>query len=475
VGGLRVIDSDVTAVLAEDGFLQSLNGSLVANLSLQAQPALELKFGRVLEILKSDSNAMGDLAGFQDAGPNEWRRKDGAAIVAGWSRQHKSSVWRVSLPEEIIWIDDKSGAIVRRVSPRLYGPTRGCNVRHRDWPRAANGRATSLKEAPSGTKVAKITCEAEESSGTCKWHLQRQPFGFSHGIARIQDENGAEAEDQEACSSNDTPSFTATNGDALREQGAFYIANQMRFYINKNVWTQIAPRRDANVDIHLDDSTIRNANGNPSAHFNPITTSIHAHRLRAQQQVLMHEYGHYVVWTYGRHGSISGLSYNCEQGIDEGRALHETLANVFAGLYALDSADINPRYGAYSGLVAAPNPHTNAASLRSHDVFCTDNEGDPHEKGEAFEQAVWELLFNQNCTVDNCTDTTGHGNRIWVDESRADVLRHVGAALGYALKVLGENTTHAQVAAQMIVKIGLDSGSATKARAKRVFLHHGVL
>ena len=182
----------------------------------------------------------------------------------------------------------------------------------------------------------------------------------------------------------------------------------------------------------------------------------------------MHEYGHYVVWTYG------DLSYNCDQSRDEGAALNETLGNVFAGLYGLDSNEINPRYGAYSGLVGAPAPHTDDSSLLRNDVNCSESQ-DVHGHGEAFEQAVWELLFNRDCTIDNCTSTIGHGNRIWVGASRDDVLRHVGAALGFSLKVLGQNITHSQVAAQMIEKIRLDSGSSTANRARSVFTHHGVL
>ena len=190
----------------------------------------------------------------------------------------------------------------------------------------------------------------------------------------------------------------------------------------------------------------------------------------------MHEYGHYVVWTYSNNPIPgSGLSSNCAQGSDEGRAVHETLANVFAGLYARSNGDIDPRYGAYVGLIAAPVPHTNAASLLMHDVFCTANQGDPHEKAEAFEQVVWELLFNRNATLDSTTAASGQGNRIWVGESKENVVRHVGAALGFALKSLGENITHQQIAAHMIVKIGRDSGSLTATRARSVFVHHGVL
>lgn len=149
------------------GGLSRFEWGVVPNRSPQAQPALKLS--RVLAILKNETKAraIGDLDGFQDAGQNEWRRKDGAVIQAGWSRQHKGAGWRAWLPEEIIWIDDKSSAIVRRDSQRVYGPTRGCDVRHRNWTRAANGRATSIAETSAATMVSRITCEADESFGTC--------------------------------------------------------------------------------------------------------------------------------------------------------------------------------------------------------------------------------------------------------------------------------------------------------------------
>jgi len=230
---------------------------------------------------------------------------------------------------------------------------------------------------------------------------------------------------------------------------------------------QVSPNRDQNVDIHADDSGVVDDNGNPNA-ISVISGKAFARIKVSRQQTMMHEYGHYVVWTY------DDVSNYCEQGSDEGDALDETLANVFAGLYARDSRDINPKYGAYSGLTGAPSPHTDADSLLLQDVNCSSGE-DPHGLGEAFEQAVWELLFNRNCNIDNCTSSSGGGDRIWTGANRDEVVRHVGASLGFALKSLGANITHSQVAAQMVVKIRRDSGRETGNRARAVFVHHGVL
>ena len=468
VGNLRVLDSDLTAIFAEDGFLQSLNGGIVPNRIPEARPSLSL--ARILEVLKQDSKAkaMGDLDGFQEAGNNISRRADGAIIEAGWSRHQQGPTWRASLPEEIIWIDDKTGAVVRRQSQRNHGPTTTCSVRHRNWPRATDGRATSLAETTSANMVTSITCEADQVWNTCYWKLKREPFLWRHGIARIDDVNGGEQEDAQSCASSTAPTFLGSNGDGLREQGAFYIANQMRFFINQNVWAQVSPNRDQNLDIHVDDNGVVDDDGDPSAYFNDFWQSIRSHQSRSQQETLMHEYGHYVVWTY------DDVSNECEQGSDEGDALDETLANVFAGVYARDSRDIDPKYGAYSGLAGAPSPHTGDSSLLLQDVNCSSGD-DPHGLGEAFEQAVWELLFNRNCTIDNCTSLSENGDRIWPGSGRDEVVRHVGASLGFALRALGANITHSQVAAQMIVKIRRDSGTQAGNRARAVFVHHGVL
>lgn len=182
----------------------------------------------------------------------------------------------------------------------------------------------------------------------------------------------------------------------------------------------------------------------------------------------MHEYGHYIVWTY------DDLSSNCVQGEDEGSAVNETLAEIFSGFFARVNRKIDARYGAYSG--TGTDPHTGPDTVLLHDINCAGGDNYGHDLGGAFEQAVWELLFNRDCSIDACSrDTRTNGNRIWRRASRDDVQRHVGAALGYALNVLGQNVTHQQVAAQMLEKISSDSGRETKNRARAVFIHHGVL
>jgi hypothetical protein len=474
MGALRVLDSEVTAALTASGTLESINGTPFVNRNPGAQTLLGID--RAITVLVKDARdagpaataALGEMGAFKPNTPNKWRRGDGATIEAGWSVRHNAVVWRAFLPRAVIWIDDANGIIVRRESQEdAWGDSevRRANVRHRDWPRGDDGRATSLNEIPGFppvTLVEQLRVGGDEWWGTCFWHLKRQPFGFPHGIARIQDEIGGEQEVSQPCSSGIRPSFTRSNGDALREQGAFYIASQMRHFIDQNVWSQAAPNRDSNIDFHMDDA------GVPTAVFNNFFTSIRANPSFGQQDVLMHEFGHYVVWTYD---DVSG---NCDPGRDEGDSIDETLANVFGQLFAADDPEIDPTYGALEGFALnnGPAPHTNTSSSITQNITCA-TANNPAD-GQAFQQAIWELMFNRDCTSDTCTSASGVGNTIWVGESQEAVITHVGAALGRALQVLGQNITHSQIRAQIILKIRTDSGNATANRARAVFEHHGI-
>jgi hypothetical protein len=274
--------------------------------------------------------------------------------------------------------------------------------------------------------------------------------------------NGGEREVIQSCSASNRPSFLGTSGDSLREQGAFYAANQMRGFIEQNVWDSVDPNRDSNVDIHMDDPDP------PTASFDNFWTSIEVNQSFGQLESIMHEYGHYVVWTY------DDVSQECDPGTDEGDSLDETLANVFAELYARDSPDIDPTYGAIGGFAFGNGPaaHTNANSLITQNVQCA--QANDVLDGQAFQQAVWELLFNRDCDLGTCASTSGTGTRIWEDTSREQIIKNVGAALGFALRSLGENITHSQVRAQMIRKIRSDSGDSAADRAREVFRHHGI-
>lgn len=448
IAGLNVLDGGITATFWSDGSLASVNG-VVANWGpVEDEP---------------------DLADIAAAFATEDVIVEDGTVERGLSLQYGGVVWEYRSDGHLVVLDEATRVIVRTDDGIEHLPVGPCNIARRNFPRSGS-TATSLVEG-SGTLTEEITCEANDVFGTCDWQLRRELVNFQHGIDRVLDGDGAEAQVSQACSSGNVPQFTATNGDSLREQGAFYVENQMRFFIDQNVWSQVANSLEDNVQITVDDS------GVTRAEFNPATRNIRCNQNCTgfgccDQDVLSHEYGHYVVFTYG--GSMDN---QCSPGADEGNALDETLANAFGLLFWLDDDQTNAQYGALDGYAGNNGPlaHTNGTNDLTAAPSCPNGDAPNAEDGQPFLQAAWELMFNRDCTLDTCATTSGFGNRIWPTLGEETVLTRVGASLGFALSVLGTNNiTHDLVRAQMRARILNDADLDTATRAQRVFSHHGL-
>ena len=448
--GLKVLDGEITASFWADGSLHSLNGRLATWGILDDAPVL------------ADVVSAFAVHGV-DATRGTLER--GLSIqYGGVVREHRDGPNGVVLDEE--------SQVVLRTDDSQEPVTGPCNIRRFDVARSG-ANASNLLET-TNTITETITCEAADVFGNCYWELRREPSGFDHGIGRVMDYDGAEQQVVQACSSGAVPQFTGTNGDALREQGAFYIENQMRFFIDQNVWSQVgSPTQQANVRITVDNPNVA------TAAFNSFYTDIDCNQNCGgnpsnccTQDVLSHEYGHYVVWTYG-----GNFDDQCTAGTEEGNALDETLANVFGELFWLDDDQTNAQYGAIGGfaLFNGPSAHTTTGTILAAAPSCPAGQAPNATDGMPFQQAVWELMFNRDCTLDACAATSGVGNRIWPLLGEEAVLTRVGASLGFALSVLGtDNITHGMVRAQMRQRIIADADSATGIRAQRVFSHHGL-
>lgn len=467
VGGLRIWDAEVTASFWNNGDIHSINGILyAAEYRAATPPAASLD--EVLAIVTHDLGISVEAASFAPQavdGMTRFVRDDGFWAERGYNIRREAVEWRAWMPEGDVRIDETLGVVVDMFSHEDYGydgVTTACNVRRPNYPRDVNGLATSLN-TQSGTQVSGLTCGGDDWFGTCYWHLKRQPAGLSHPIARVDDANGSEQEIVQACTSGATPSFTDTGGDYMREQTAFWSSHAMRGFILQNVWANITPNRTANVDSHHDDEIF----GGPCGAWSDIFTAIYMPTAcSGQGDQWMHEYGHYVVWSY------DDVSNECIAGSNEGNPLDETLANCFAMVTATDDSSISPDYGALASLAnQGPAPHTTAGTIQILQVNCAVDE---HFIGRPFEQAVWEILFNRNCSNGTCSSTSGFGNQLWVGESQEAVIDHVGTALGSALKVLGPNITFAQVRAQFVSRVRTDSGNTIGDRVLAVFSHHSI-
>lgn len=462
VGGLKVLDMEVTAAFWPSGRMQSLNGRVLPhNHVAETMPRLGY-----MDVVAVASRAIVVDAPTSDWFPSEpgvWRTETGLVVQFGYSLQFETAAWRVDTENDFILIEDETEHILD-MGTLNRGATGPCNIRVQDQPRSG-GFATSLQES-SNTRTEEITCEAADLFGTCYWELRREPSGFDHSIGRVLDSDGAEQQVIQACSSSAVLQFANTNGDALREQGAFYTTAQMRFFTNQNVWSQVSPASQSNVRTTVDDSS------QSCAAFFPFYTDINCNSAGGccDVDVLSHEYGHYVNWTYG------GFSQICTAGSDEGNSVEETLATDFGLLYLMDDDETKPQYGAIGGAMVgnAPSAHTNNASILTHSVNCSTT-ALQRSSGQPFSQAIWELSWNSDCTSDSCQATdTSNKSTIWTSLNREAVLTELGTAMGFALSTLGQNVTYGQVRAQIRAKIQADSGSATATRAQRVFSHHGL-
>jgi hypothetical protein len=454
--GLRLLGSEVTVTLHADGALHSINGYLREPAAWAQDPSLTVE-----DVAQRLGEAVPALAGKwsprTSALGRNYAAADGRTLERAIDPRAGGVVWRTRNGAEEVVLDEATLA-VRRISTDDH--VRGsCSVRHSDFPRSG-GQATTMASL-SGTAVESPTCEALSFfPNDCFWQLKLDELFTTHAIARIVDTNDTQTERHQACDS--TPSFGSTSGDFLQQQTAYVSIQGMRHFMLDNVW-RVAPNRDSKVEVRIDSGEpgaggafFRDTGFAREIHMSPGASSF--------PDTYWHEYGHYVVWTY------DDVSNNCDTGEDEGDAIDETLANVFGFLNALDDPDVNPTYAAVEDFAnQAPAPHTGAGN-RLTLGSCT---ADEHDMGVAFEQAVWELLWNRNCESTVCPNPVTFGNTIFPGASRETVLRNVGEALGFALRSLGQNITFSQVAAQMRDRVRAQQGAAAGNRFGAVLSHHG--
>ncbi len=472
VEGLRVVDSEVTAGFFVDGALQSVNGLFAA----RGEIADALSVDDLAQRLRTSGIDVPKALVFD----GQRYVADGYTLERGYCALAQASVWQVTTPTDVVTVDEPSATVVdvTSLSVQLYNDvTKPCSVLRREVSIisiAGVSTVTSLLE--TGTNVSQpMTCGGDSwPLDSCYWYLKRQPSGFAHPIAQVQDANGAEQEVPQACSSSAPLVFGGSNGDFLREQVAFVAEGNMREHTRQLTWSQVAPEREANVQITVDDTSVT------TALFNRVLTDIFCNNLTPRlgggtfdsctYDVLAHEYGHYVVWSYG------DVSSTCTPGIDEGSSLNETLANVIGEMDYLDfylDAGKAVQYGAVTDFAQSngPSPHTTAGTIINAAPSCPQL-NDPTD-GMGFKQAFWELLYNANCSTAACSLTTPFRNDIWIGQNPVQVRARMGAALAFGLDLLGANITRTQLVVAMRNRIATLDGTATANRMRAVFTHHG--
>lgn len=465
---LPIYDRDIAAVFDRQGHLIVLTAVPTPSRGLDQVGRVTVSSAE--EIISGASETPVDFSGFHDA-TGEGRvfvgENDQETLQLVYSAALQMPIWRAVIRAGTFVIDAKTGEIIS-IGGSTLDVTGACNVLRRDFVRTS-GRTSQLLETGSANLSEEITCEASTSGSNCIWELRREPSGFSHTIQRVQDADGGEEQVTQACSLATPPQFTSTSADSKREQGAFYVANQMRFFVDQNLWTPVSPTQSGTVQITVDDTAVATAD------FSPLTQDIRCTNNSptlgnvCTQDVLAHEYGHYVDWTYGGMGNDG-----CNPGVDESSAAAETIANMAAELFWLDDDETLANYSAMGGMALnnGPSAHTSSGTIINTSAGCAfDN--DP-SAGRHLQQAWWELMFNRNCSTETCTATTLAGNTIFPGASAEDSIFNMGRCLGFALAISASSYTHNDLRAAMRSCLYAYNGSTSAEAAQRVFSHHGL-
>ena len=120
--------------------------------------------------------------------------------------------------------------------------------------------------------------------------------------------------------------------------------------------------------------------------------------------------------------------------------------------------------------VAGNVKHVSVATLIKHgDNTCTG--GSYYDVGLGFEQAIWELLNNYDCSSSSCVGGTWGSDIGWSSSgnARVGVLR----ALVYAKRVLPSNTTFKSTASWMYSYWKSNYSQSIANAADDVMQHHG--
>jgi hypothetical protein len=330
---------------------------------------------------------------------------------------------------------------------RHYGPAEGF-VRYRTYSRA--GTFPSDGEAVSRLNIA---MESVWFTSDCRFVLA--DVSAPHTLGRVLDDNGGEYEYVGPCTS--VPFFDNTNGDSLREATHFFVAQQTRDTVGAIVWQFIPPQRSSDVQINFD-------LGDPycNACFNTVTTDIYLHTITSGQPFwhsTIHEYGHYISWTYG------GSSGSCNFRVNEGASLEEAIADVVRMAYFKmnegtaygEPAIVQfPRSSQGFPLSIVQAPHTNT-QYSDRCVASIYNHSGP------FSQAMWELINGSNQGVVPATvlPYISVVNTGW---------RTTLQAMTSAMNALGPDVTYEQFITRMSLYF---AAGANRTAFLDVFRHHG--
>ncbi len=371
------------------------------------------------------------------------------------------------MPEVDSYISDATGEITDTYLTAENYVTDVCNIRHLEPPRdSANIFATTVR-TPNGSSVTdSITCGGDDYfTGQCYWHLKRNEL--SNGLERVYDDSTSQVEDSQSCSSTSAPSFIASSGSGFDQQNGFFWGSRARHYLNQDMFSVVPPNWG---QPHTVEYTMHS--NEPFSRYKREWNEVHIHdRDRFRIETLVHEYGHHTAKNYGLGRGT------CVSGTFESQELNETFAQLAAMVVYVDDGEfLNATYQT-EFTDSGSDPHLSTGPTEVDDGNkCNEEE---HDEGDGLEVAIWELLWNRNCSAGCTSSTTTHGNGIFRQPSSTNSIPHenvinaVAAALAFGLANTPDNTTYGSFVSSFLARIEDDFDVDTSVRANLVLSHHG--
>lgn len=286
------------------------------------------------------------------------------------------------------------------------------------------------------------------------------------GLERVQDGTGGEIQKYYVCRFEPTFSVSTTAGSFEETNTYFYAARARRWAVNE-AWAAIAPSRTTDLDIEVN-NTGNHCSTGTSACFHAFGGPHIAFEDGASRSAALigHEYGHYVIWTYG------DLSNSCVEGIDEGDSLDENLAGLFS---AIANWDHQPTLRYDAAMVNGVRSKHLGNDFLQYDADC--DAYSIHRYGQFFREAVWEFMWNRDCTQSTCTPSMawstlpGNNNGF---SSAMQAREKTTEAIAYALAATSPSTSYTAIKTLMYIKLYSTMGSFTAGRFLSILGHHGL-
>lgn len=472
--GMRITRSAFSCLFARSGELMACSGNLPsasvdpARLprSSVASPELAVQAAFAEAGLEYPAD-LGPYNGLAFPGRLSWVAQSGEGHIEVEEFVDAATyalLWKIETGEEWLVYDLARAQIVRR------------GLQEDDIHDSLPVQHRAPTAASFGASVGNSTLAQTERIGTAgpyKFNVLQygQLSGYDWALSRVDDNNSPEVS---SISGPNLPGgFPSNSGSALRQQTVFHWAWRARAHFRWDAWGTHAPKKTNTLDLLVDEPNKCSTPAcfkdwgiinDPGLYFD------FGEGAALEPHTIVHEFGHYIVWTYG------DVDNGCDPGKDESDSIDESVADFVTQLVfhrLLRSSGIQNPY--------LRNNAWNPANSSYPRTFATSNCGQAAWiYGAPFVEAMWESLHGVDCRtrgaaacngLSNSGAATPFGDFGWTN--RNDANQSLTRALAFALQVTGDEPAFSDLKLWMMFDLLLNGQSNPAIALLRVASFHG--